>query len=146
MYSGFKHVTPWEVASDTSTLKSPGFSRLKSANRWVASRYKDGEGLGSTWGERLQLRTVFDHVSLLAVLSIMCSVTKSESLIRITFHFRKLWVVYLTHETAATFAPPDCSRRLNPESLLWSMFSMTVHPLNAPWEAKNTQSSAEYKH
>ena len=33
MYSGFKHVTPSVVASDTSTLKSPGFRRLKSANR-----------------------------------------------------------------------------------------------------------------
>lgn len=31
-----------------------------------------------------------------------------------------------------TFAPPDCSRRLNPDSLLWSMFSITVQPLNAP--------------
>lgn len=31
-----------------------------------------------------------------------------------------------------TFAPPDCSRRLNPDSLLWSKFSMTVQPLNAP--------------
>lgn len=39
---------------------------------------------------------------------------------------------FTTHETAGTFAPPDCSKRLNPDSLLWSMFSMTVHPLNAP--------------
>lgn len=55
MYSGFKHVTPWEAASDTSTLKSPGFRRLKSANRCVASAYEDGDGLGSTWRERLQV-------------------------------------------------------------------------------------------
>ena len=55
MYSGFKHVTPWEVASETSTLKSPGFSRLKSANRWVVSLYKDGDGLGSTCRQKSQL-------------------------------------------------------------------------------------------
>ncbi|TNN60539.1 hypothetical protein EYF80_029262 [Liparis tanakae] len=33
MYSGFKQLTPWADASVTSTRKSPGFSRLKSANR-----------------------------------------------------------------------------------------------------------------
>lgn len=36
-----------------------------------------------------------------------------------------------------TLAPPDCSNRLKPDSLLWSMFSMTVHPLNAPWRQTN---------
>lgn len=50
MYSGLRHFTPCAAASDTSTLKSSGFSRLKSANRCVASLYKDGEGLGRTCG------------------------------------------------------------------------------------------------
>lgn len=51
MYSGFRHVTPCEVASKTSTLKSPGLSRLKSAKRCVASLYMDGEGPGRTCRE-----------------------------------------------------------------------------------------------
>lgn len=51
MYSGFRHVTPCEVASKTSTLKSAGLSRLKSAKRCVASLYMDGEGPGRTCRE-----------------------------------------------------------------------------------------------
>lgn len=105
---------------------------------------KMGKDLAAPESQRTQVRTVPDRISLLGVLSI--SALKSESSIRITtFHHWKLRVMHLTHEIAATFAPPDCSRRLNPDSLLWSMFSMTVHPLNAPWETKHSGSSAEYR-
>lgn len=38
-----------------------------------------------------------------------------------------------------TLAPPDWSNRLKPDSLLWSMFSMTVQPLNAPCKQTNKQ-------
>lgn len=59
MYSGFRHVTPCEVASETSTLKSPGLSRLKSAKRCVASLYRDGEGPGRTCKEMTDVCLLF---------------------------------------------------------------------------------------
>lgn len=51
--------------------------------------------------------------------------------------FTVMRLFYLFHENnksteIETLAPPDCSNRLKPDSLLWSMLSMTVHPLKAP--------------
>lgn len=106
MYSGLRHLVPSAVASTTSTRKSPGLSLLKSAKRCVVSLYRAGEALGRTF------RQVTGAFSL----------SKMRRSAHLVGHYRLTF----------TFAPPDCKRRRKPASLAWSMFSITVQPLNAP--------------
>lgn len=151
MNSGFRHLTPWDMASGTSTRKSPGFNRLNSANRWVVPLYRDGEGLGRTWREgkgeerkigRREIRRGWMGLTFRSVhvsISTKASMKEKSSSFLVVLPIlrrskrRKDWgTLWQSKSFVWTFAPPDCRSRLNPDTLVWSMFSMTVQPLNDP--------------
>ena len=147
MYSGFRQRDPWAWASLTSTRNSPGFSRLKSAKRCVAPRYREGEGPETTCGR--EGREQSERKSYFYMTWLLYSKQWSAQNFGLKLHRSKRDRNVREAEMAdsqkdrsscgckrnrpsLTLAPPDCSSLLKPASLVWSMFSITTQPLNAP--------------
>ncbi len=125
MYSGFKHLTPRAAASLTSTLTSPGFNRLKSTNRWEVSLNSEGEGSGNTYTGGERVNTIQSNQRRGKRKSLPVRSQKSNDNYGFSVESKE-------KRRQKTLAPPDCSSRLNPASLAWSIFSITVQPPNAP--------------